>query len=539
MNRINRSSTNKTELLKQLATMEPLKQPLNQPLKPEITRRLFRNLKKLSQIPSAQTPSPPKPSAPNEPVPSAPPPPIPSAPQNPSALTQQENPILVRPVEYIATAVVAEPNTDETIVKKNENNDSKQPVKKDKETVYFNDYIPVFKLSLQYLTYLSIVMVLFILLLSIVAFLKLIYDIIANIIYLFINTTTANKAFSLDFLSMSIIKCTKDNFDQDRFFILTGGKQNITLFNIGVYIIYLLLIYVFLYFVLLLLAKMNDKIFEGNINEIDNSGLFLILIGIILLYSGIYLMIYKFIFKIFVYNSYYSINNEHTNIDRIISNYILIKDNSGNILIDENFFIILFDPSRIDEINEIFKQEIITKNKNNCLEQKIVIYNIYNYLREYIIFDDKMKEDFKNYCTSEAEDKPVNENGMKITFISLLNNNEIKMIKKYNEDLPYFNDIPDANLEYFNEHNKRINYIMKDINSNILIKNSTSIPFFFTIIYIISILLLSILVVYIITVTVLSADLTKVSFNKYIYLGLEWINKNIFLRIINYMFKNK
>ena len=150
-----------------------------------------------------------------------------------------------------------------------------------------------------------------------------------------------------------------------------------------------------------------------------------------------------------------------------------------------------------------------------------------------------MKEDFKNYCTSEAEDKPVNENGMKITFISLLNNNEIKMIKKYNEDLPYFNDIPDANLEYFNEHNKRINYIMKDINSNILIKNSTSIPFFFTIIYIISILLLSILVVYIITVTVLSADLTKVSFNKYIYLGLEWINKNIFLRIINYMFKNK
>lgn len=536
MNRINRSRIEESDISKQLATMKPLKQPF----KPEITRPLFRFQKRLSQIPSAQTPSPPKPSTPNEPVPSAPPPPPkPSAPQKPSALTQQENPIPVRPVEYIATAVVAEPNTDKKIVKKNENNDSKQPVKKDKETVYFNDYIPVFKLSLQYLTYLSIVMVLFILLLSIVAFLKLIYDIIANIIYLFINTTTANKAFSLDFLSMSIIKCTKDNFDQDRFFILTGGKQNITLFNIGVYIIYLLLIYVFLYFVLLLLAKMNDKIFEGNINEIDNSGLFLILIGIILLYSGIYLMIYKFIFKIFVYNSYYSINNEHTNIDRIISNYILIKDNSGNILIDENFFIILFDPSRIDEINEIFKQEIITKNKNNCLEQKIVIYNIYNYLREYIIFDDKMKEDFKNYCTSEAEDKPVNENGMKITFISLLNNNEIKMIKKYNEDLPYFNDIPDANLEYFNEHNKRINYIMKDINSNILIKNSTSIPFFFTIIYIISILLLSILVVYIITVTVLSADLTKVSFNKYIYLGLEWINKNIFLRIINYMFKNK
>jgi hypothetical protein len=250
-------------------------------------------------------------------------------------------------------------------------------------------------------------------------------------------------------------------------------------------------------------------------------------------------MIYKFIFKIFVYNSYAVIDREHTNIDKIISKYILIKDNSGNILIDENFFIILFDPSRIDEINEIFKQEIITKNKNNCLEQKIIIYNIYNYLREYIIFDDKMKEDFKDYCTSEAENKPLNENGMRMTFISLLNNNEIKMIKKYNEDLLYFNDIPDENLDFFNEHNKRINYIMKDINSNILIKNSTSIPFFFTIIYIISILLLSILVVYIITVTVLSADLKEVGFNKYIYLGLEKLNTNVFERIINYIFKSK
>ena len=148
-----------------------------------------------------------------------------------------------------------------------------------------------------------------------------------------------------------------------------------------------------------------------------------------------------------------------------------------------------------------------------------------------------MKMDFKDYCTSEAENKPKNENGMDITFISLLNNNEIKMIKKYNEDLPYFNDIPDEHLEYFNEHNKRINYKMKDINTNILIKNSTSIPFFFTIIYIISILLLNILVVYIITVTVLSADLSKVEFNEYIYFGLRWLNTNVFERILNYIFK--
>ena len=121
---------------------------------------------------------------------------------------------------------------------------------------------------------------------------------------------------------------------------------------------------------------MNDKIFNGEINAIDESGLFLILIGIIILFSSVYLMIYKFIFKIFVYNSYTLINQEHANIDRIIAKYILIKDNTGNILIDENFFIILFDPSRIDEINELFKQGIITKDKTNCLEQKILIFNI-------------------------------------------------------------------------------------------------------------------------------------------------------------------
>ena len=187
--------------------------------------------------------------------------------------------------------------------------------------------------------------------------------------YLFINSSTSNKAFSIDFLSMSIIKCTKDNYDDDRFYVLTGGKQNITLFNIGIYVVYLLLIYLFLYFVLLLLAKMNDKIFNGEINAIDESGLFLILIGIIILFSSVYLMIYKFIFKIFVYNSYTLINQEHANIDRIIAKYILIKDNTGNILIDENFFIILFDPSRIDEINELFLscKDICIYNRNHLL----------------------------------------------------------------------------------------------------------------------------------------------------------------------------
>lgn len=188
--------------------------------------------------------------------------------------------------------------TKETI---NELKENKDEMVRDPSKVYFADYVPIFKLSLSMLVYVSIVMVLFILLLSIVAFFKLIYDMIVNIISLFVNNDNSTRSLSLDYLSKTITRCTKSDFSDDRFYILTEQKQNLTIFNIGVYIVYLLLLYIFIYFILIIYSNVMDKTFMGSIDDIDKTNLFLFLLAVIISYSVIHLVIYKFIFKTYVY----------------------------------------------------------------------------------------------------------------------------------------------------------------------------------------------------------------------------------------------
>ena len=380
-------------------------------------------------------------------------------------------------------------------------------------------------------------MLLIILFISIVSFITFIYELIKNIIYLFINNTTSIRSTTIDYLSMKIIKCTKDDYTDDIFYILTEGKQSITLFNIGVYMIYLLLIYIFLYFILLLYSKIIDRDFIADPMELDKNSLFLTILLVIIIYSFIHLMMFKYIYKAFAYNPYIRIQLESNKIDETIANYILIysTDNNNEILVDNLFFDLLYDPSRIDEINEIFKQGVLNENNDKCLEQKIIIYNLYNYLREYIVFDDDMQEKFKEYCTTKAGEKPLNKNGMHMTFVSMLNSNQIKIIRKYNEDLSYYNNIPEEKLEYLNELNKSIGNKIKDINANILINTNTSIPFFSIIIYIILIILLNFIVIYIIIIIVLSNSDGANEFNEYLYKGFYYIAKYFYEPILKFL----
>jgi len=407
----------------------------------------------------------------------------------------------------------------------------------DPNKIYFADYVQVFKLSLKLLVYVAIFMIFFILLLSVVAFFKLLYDLIMNIIYLFVNGSTSTRGLTLDYLSKSITRCTKTNYDFDRFYILTEQKQNLTLFNIGIYMIYLLIIYIFLYFILLLYAKVVDKVYIANPSEIDKNSLFLTILIVIIGYSIIHLFIFKKIYKEYVYIPYKEIEKREKEIDGKVSDYILIysDDEQKDILIDEVFFNILYDPSRIDELNKIFEEGIKTENNENCLEQKIIIYNLYNYLREYIVFDAVMQEKFKEYCTTTVENKPLYKENITMTFISLLDNNEVKMIKKYNEELPYYTNVSDDKLDYFNKLNMNINEKIKNINIKILINTNTSIPFFLTILYILFIVILNIVVIYIIIQVILSSSDGKNEFNEYIYKGLTMIDSYIYKPIINYL----
>jgi len=423
-------------------------------------------------------------------------------------------------------------------------NDDPDKYIKDPEKIYFEDYVGLFKLCLSLFSYLCIFLVIFILLLSVVGLLKLIIDLIVNITSLFVNTDNLSRSLSLDFLSKTITRCTKDNFSDDRFFILTEQKQNIVIFNIGIYVLYLLILYFFVYFVLILYSKIMKMQIVGTPQLLFQPPLFVFLIGFMVLYSIIHLMIYKFIFKQFVYSPYKTLQLRENEIDEKISEYILIysTDSSGNIdnnqiLVDHKFFDILYDASRIDELNEIFLDGIKTEDASNCLEQKIIIFNIYCYLREYIPFTKDMQDKFKDYCTSDANNKPKFTNSdITMSFVALLNNNEIKMIRKYNESLNYYNEIPDDKIEYFNTLNTSITEKIKNINLLILTNTNTLIPFFLTIVYICFIVVLNFGILYAIIYLLSSRkEETLNEFNPYIFLLLYNIKIYIYDPIIKYI----
>ena len=402
-------------------------------------------------------------------------------------------------------------------------------------TIYFITYISIFQLALKYIILASILLLLAITIISIISFIILFYNIILFIIYSFINPNNI-KGLAIDYLAKNIIRCTKNNYSDDKYYILTCQRQNLLLFNIGAYTIYLFIIYFLFFIAHVFYARITNKNFVGDIKDIDPKGNYIILFLILLVYSAINFGIYKYFFKYLVYIPYKDIDNRENEIDNIIDEFILIKvineNNEKLYLVDDNFFEILFDFSRIDELNNIFLNGIKTKNIDNCLEQKIIIYNLYMYLREYITFDTKMQDKFKKYCSNDINNKPYYDNTEnRISFLSLLNNNEVKMIKKYHEELDFYNNIPDENIEYYNILNKNIDKKIRYINTNIITYNKTLIPFFIYISYIIIFLILNLIILYMVINYLINID----DINDNIKFFAIYI-KSIYTYIYNYFY---
>lgn len=389
------------------------------------------------------------------------------------------------------------------------------------------------KLILYYFTLACIILLFSIVVLSLVSFFQLIYEIISNIILLFVNTQST-KGTSIDYLSKNIIKCTKYDLSHDNCYVFHVQKQNLSLLNICTYTIYLLLVYALAFVLVRLYAQFMKQKFIGSVNSIDNHGVYLPIIAIIFAYASVHFFMYIYIFKTFVYIPYKELDSKEKDTDDIIDKYILIYNTDDEEpLIDNNFFEIIYDLTRIDELNTIFMNGIESKNIDNCLEQKIIIYDIYMYLREYVVFDNIMKQKFADYCTSTYDNKPYYYNSTnKITFLSLLNNNEVKMIKKYHEELAFFNNITDNNLEFYNNLNKSINKKIRDINTQIITHNKTIVPFFTTIFYIILIFFYNLIIFYIILNFVLMDNNNQ--FNDQIVKAAEFIKTKIYDKIINY-----
>jgi len=402
--------------------------------------------------------------------------------------------------------------------------------KKEEDSIYLDDYIQLFKIAIKFFAYGGIIFVLIILFISFIGIIILIYDIIINIITIFVNLTNSTKNNSIDYMTKSIIKCSKDNYSNDRFLILTEQKQNLTIFNLGAYTIYLLIIYFIVFFILMFYANRMKYKFIGTIYDIDPNFIYLFMIGILLIYSAIHLLLFKMIFKPFVYIPYYTIQKEETGIDELIAKMILIKNDDNKNLRNDEFFKLLYDASKIDELSDMFLTEIKSKDSAKCLKQKIIIYNLYEYLRQYIDFDEQFQKNFKIYCIRDADNKPKYENGNTITFISMLNNNEVKIITNFHEELPFFNKLDDEYLEFYNQLNKDITENLRDINKKIITHNKTTLPFFLTILGVCLIFLLNFVIVYII-IQIIQKDKTD-AYHKYIIYAINFLNDYIYTPLL-------
>ena len=420
------------------------------------------------------------------------------------------------------------------------NNDNLEKIKEDDKiidpnVVYFDNYASIFSFMLYYIVLACIVVLFSIVLITIISFFSLIYEILKYLILIFINPQTI-KGFSIDYLSKNIINCTKTNLSDDIFYIITSQKQNLVLFNLSAYVVYLLLFYVLLFVILTLYSRFMNKEFKGSIKDIDKANIFLPLVGVIFLFSAINFFLYSKLFKDYVYIPYKFSENKEKAVDEKIADYILIKDEEDNSLIDDNFFKTIYDLTLIDELNKIFSNGIESKNKDNCLEQKLLIYDIYMYLREYVTFDTEMKDKFKEYCTTTVDEKPTyKDTKNKITFVSLLNNSEVKMIRKYHEELAFFNKIADDKLEFYNGLNISINNKIKNINTEIITHNKTMIPFFVTVVYILVIFALSLLAFYLVIKFILEANSKNTNpFNSYFISAAEMINVYFYKKIYSF-----
>lgn len=406
---------------------------------------------------------------------------------------------------------------------------------KDLETLYLEDYLAFFKIPLKILTYGGILFAFIVLFISFLGLLILIYDIIINTIKLFVNSANSTNNLSLDYITKSIIRCNKDNYDNDRFLILTEQKQNLSIFNIGAYTIYLLIIYFITYLILVFYTTQMKLNFVGSIYDIDNKSTYLIMIIILIIYSFIHLIIFKYLFKPYVYIPYKTINEEEIEIDIIIASYIIIKTDENQIIKFNDLFELLYDASKIEELSDYFLTEIKNEDKDGCLEQKIIIYNLYEYLRQYVNFDDDFKYNFKQYCSTEANNKPLYNNGDSITFISMLKNNEVKIISNFHEELNFINKLSDNNIDFYNRINTEVSNKIKNINKKIITHNKTTLPFFITIIYMIIIFLLNFVFIYII-ITQINKDKTD-AYNKYIKDASNFLDRYIYDQIFQILKK--
>jgi hypothetical protein len=295
------------------------------------------------------------------------------------------------------------------------------------------------------------------------------------------NKVIANNQI-ISYEAKDITKCTKSNYKDDIFNILNEQFTSLSVFNTSLYIIYILLAYIILYIIAVIYVRINSytHILKGELRDIDPKYQLLTIIAIIFISCFIHLLIYKLFFKELSFNKFRQIHNYEIIIDNIINKNL----SPINKEYDEDFFLLLTDSTKRNEIDSKFLSKIndIEQPLNN-IGKYLFMYDIYMYFDEYIYMNDVVKEDIKSYLK-------ISETSSDRTFISFLDSNERKLIKLYHEDLPFYNQIPSEKLGTFQKINEQVNKEISGINKLILKYSGTFYPFLFACIYIIGIFIL-------------------------------------------------
>jgi hypothetical protein len=363
----------------------------------------------------------------------------------------------------------------------------------------------IFRTILLFITSLCIIMYIFVLLLSIFNVFNLLLQIFLGITSIFYNKKTSNNE-TLSYKVKNILKCSKDNYKHDILNVLNEQMSAVSIFNLTLYIVYLLLFYCIIYIIYVVISSVplsKDKKYTlvGSINDIDDPSFSLLgVTAAIFVFSIIHLFYYKFLFKSISYRQYKDINSYEQNIDNLIRNIV----KNDNETFDVSYFTLLKDSSKRKQIDDKISNEISdlnsTNNNNNNLYAYLLIYDIYIYLEHNTHLNDVKRAEVQNYF-----DKIMQGSTPDNTFISFLDTNERKLIKPYHEELPFYKNIPQDKIEFFEPINENISTTLSSINKNIISYSGTFNAFLFTCIYIITICIYNFICVYIVMKMIINA----------------------------------
>ena len=359
----------------------------------------------------------------------------------------------------------------------------------------------VFRLVILILMYIAVFFYIFVLIISLYNVINLIIKIVFDIINYFYNKDAANSN-TLIYNVREILNCNKNNYQGDILNVLTEQSMALSVFNITIYIIYILLFYIIIYALFRLYVLMQRKAkFEGNINDIDPKFTILVILGLIFIFSFIHFIYYKLIFKKIAFNSYKTTNGNDKIFEETLNN-ILITPKISDIDID-TYFNNLTDTSKRQLLNEQIEAEISKlneiNNNDNLLIQYLLVYDIYVYFEENTDMSRKNDIiDYLKYKMKKSYNFDTDNDRDKILFISFLSANERKMIKPYHEQLPFYENIDDTKVKLFTPINEKISENLGKINKYIISYPGFFYGFLFACIYIITIFIYNYICVYVI-----------------------------------------